>query len=175
MQFYNTKKGAYKIAIISILAALTMTLSFLETLLPPLPMLPPGFKMGLSNIAVMYALFAASVPYALFLAVVKSFFILFINGGYAFVLSLGGSLLSVAAMAVLIKLFKTRISYSAISIIGALFHNGAQIILVCAITASNAAVYYTPVLVIAAIICGLLTAAVISALMPKILKMQIDK
>ena len=147
-----------------------MTLSFIETLLPPLPMLPPGFKMGLSNIAVMYSLFCCGNIYSLFLAVIKSFFILFINGGYAFVLSLGGSVLSVLAMALLIKIFKTKISYSALSVVGAICHNGAQILLVCAITASNAALYYSPLLVVAAIVCGLATAAAVKAAMPVILK-----
>ena len=47
-----------RFALMGLLFALAMALSFLESLLPALPMLPPGIRLGLSNIVTMYALFA---------------------------------------------------------------------------------------------------------------------
>ena len=44
-----------RVALTGLLAALALALSFLEGLLQPLPMMPPGAKLGLSNIASMYA------------------------------------------------------------------------------------------------------------------------
>ena len=166
------RSNSRRVALLGVLAALAMTLSFVEMLLPPLPMLPPGFKIGLSNIAVMYGLFVGGLWYGIILAVIKSFFILFVNGGYAFILSLCGSVCAVSVMALVVKLFKTRASYTAISVTGALFHNGAQLLMVYIITATNAAFYYLPLLIIAAVVCGVLTAAIVKLAMPIIINSQ---
>ncbi|MBQ5816021.1 MAG: Gx transporter family protein [Oscillospiraceae bacterium] len=159
-----------KIALVGILAALTVALSFAESLLPPLPLLPPGFKVGIANIAVMYALFCLDLKAAIALAVVKSSFMLFTSGGYAFSLSLCGSLLSVLVMFALLRAFKEKISLMAVSVAGALFHNAAQIFMVYVITSSFAAFYYTPVLVFMAVVCGSATAGLTAAIMPVIKK-----
>lgn len=166
------KLKANDIAFLGLLAALVMTLSFLETLLPPLPALPPGFKMGISNIAVMYGLFCGGFTYGVILCVLKSVFILFVNGGYAFVLSLFGTLLSIAAMSLMIALFKQKVSYIALSVCGALCHNAAQIFIVSLITRSSAVFYYSPVLVLASILCGAGTAAAVKASMPILNKIK---
>ncbi len=160
-----------KIALLGMLAALTVALSFAESLLPPLPFLPPGFKIGIANIAVMYALFCLDLKAALALALVKSGFMLITSGGYAFALSLCGSVMSVLAMFVLLKICRERISYIAVSVVGALFHNAAQIFMVCAITSSLSALYYSPVLVFMAVLCGSATAALAAAAMPLIKKL----
>ncbi|MBQ8337747.1 MAG: Gx transporter family protein [Oscillospiraceae bacterium] len=164
------KSLSKRVALLGMLAALTVALSFAESLLPPLPFLPPGFKIGIANIAVMYAIFCLDIKAALSLAVVKSGFMLFTSGGYAFALSLCGSVASLLVMFALFKIFKERISYIAVSVVGALFHNAAQLTMVCVITSSFAAVYYSPVLVFMAVICGSATAALIGAAMPLIKK-----
>ncbi len=160
-----------KIALLGMLAAVTVALSFAESLLPPLPLLPPGFKIGVANIAVMYALFCLNLKAALALSIVKSGFMLFVSGGYAFALSLCGSVMSVLVMCALFKVFRERISYITVSVAGALFHNAAQIFVVCIITSSPAALYYSPVLVFMAVVCGSATALVTAAAMPLIRKL----
>ena len=45
---------ARRVAVTGLLAALALTLSLLEGMLPPVPVLPPGAKLGLSNLAVMF-------------------------------------------------------------------------------------------------------------------------
>ena len=45
---------AKKVSYLGVLLALTLTLSILERLLPPLPGLPPGTSLGLSNIVILY-------------------------------------------------------------------------------------------------------------------------
>ena len=74
------KGKAGHVAFTGILAALALALSFLEGLLPPLPMMPPGAKLGLSNIATMYAAGSLGLPSALFLAVFKGLFSLMTRG-----------------------------------------------------------------------------------------------
>ena len=56
------KQKAGRVAFTGLLAALAIALSFLEGLLPPLPMMPPGAKLGLSNLATMYAAAAWACP-----------------------------------------------------------------------------------------------------------------
>ena len=46
-----------KITTMAMLFALAMVLSYMEGMLPPMPYLPPGFKLGLSNIITLYTLF----------------------------------------------------------------------------------------------------------------------
>ena len=57
MAAQNRNRKVKRLALMGLLFALAMALSFLESLLPALPMLPPGIRLGLSNIVTMYALF----------------------------------------------------------------------------------------------------------------------
>ena len=56
------KTASKRAAFTGMLAALALAFSFLEGLLPPLPMMPPGAKLGLSNIVTMYAAGSAGLP-----------------------------------------------------------------------------------------------------------------
>lgn len=79
--------GTSSVALLGLLAALALALSFLEGLLPALPV--PGAKLGLSNIVTMYALTALSLPAALGITAVKAVFAL-LRGGSAFLMSAAG-------------------------------------------------------------------------------------
>ena len=92
------KQKAGRVAFTGLLAALAIALSFLEGLLPPLPMMPPGAKLGLSNLATMYAAGSLGLPSALFLAVFKGVFALVTRGGMAGLMSLSGGVVSTVVM-----------------------------------------------------------------------------
>ena len=49
------KKKTLRLTTLAVLGALAIVLSALENLIPPLPMMPPGAKLGLSNIVTMFA------------------------------------------------------------------------------------------------------------------------
>ena len=49
------KNNTYKIALFGVLSAVALTLSYLEGLIPTVAFMPPGAKMGFSNIATMFA------------------------------------------------------------------------------------------------------------------------
>jgi heptaprenyl diphosphate synthase len=49
--------AARRVAFLGLLFALAVVLSWLEWMIPALPALPPGVKLGLSNIVTMYTLF----------------------------------------------------------------------------------------------------------------------
>ena len=116
-----------RVALMGLLFALSVVLSFLEGTLTPLLGLPPGVKLGLANVVVMYALFFLGRGSAFTLVLLKSFFVLLTRGAMAGALSLGGGLLSLGVMAVLC-LFRSRPSVFILSVCGAITHNFGQLL-----------------------------------------------
>lgn len=94
-----------------LLFALAMALSFLESLLPALPMLPPGIRLGLSNIVTMYALFVLGPVSGYTIAVLKSLFVLLTRGAVAAAMSASGGIASVTVMLLLSLLPGIRRQY----------------------------------------------------------------
>ena len=60
---------ARRVAVTGLLGALALTLSLLEGMLPPVPTLPPGAKLGLSNIAMLFAVQSLGLLPALGIAI----------------------------------------------------------------------------------------------------------
>ena len=80
----KTKNPAQKIALLGVFGALALSLAFLEnTLLPDLPLLPPGAKIGLSNIVTVLcgALFGGG--YAWYITLLKALFSFLTRGATA--------------------------------------------------------------------------------------------
>ena len=123
------------------LFAMAMALSFAESLLPVLPMLPPGFKLGLSNIVTMYTLFMLGTKRGFAIAVMKSLFVLLTRAPVAAFMSLCGGLLSVVCMALCARVRWLRGDYMLLSVIGALAHNLGQLLASVAYT-SMVMLYY---------------------------------
>ena len=71
-------------------AALAIVLSALENLIPPLPMMPPGAKLGLSNIVTMFAAGTFGLIPALAIALLKALFAGATRGVTALLMSLAG-------------------------------------------------------------------------------------
>lgn len=146
------------------LLCLAIVLSFVEGMIPPLPALPPGVKLGLSNIVVIYCLFFLNVKSACGIAVLKSFFVLLTRGVTAGFLSLCGGLLSVIVMAIAIR--PKKLSYLILSILGAVSHNIGQIAAASLLFKSATVFYYLPVLIVSGVLMGTLTAALMKVLLP---------
>ena len=91
--------------------ALSAALSFLEWLLPPIPGLPPGIKLGLANVVVMFTLFCCGARDAFVLSALKSVFVFLSRGWVAFILSLTGSLFSVAVMLLVSRFLSKKKNY----------------------------------------------------------------
>ena len=158
---------AKEAALMGMLFAMAMALSFAESLLPVLPMLPPGFKLGLSNIVTMYALFVLGTRKGFAIAVLKSFFVLLTRAPMAAFMSLCGGLLSVLCMALCSRVKWLGKDYMLLSVIGALAHNLGQLLASVAYT-SMVMLYYLPVLVVSGIVMGIVTGTVLRVAMPYI-------
>ena len=166
----KNKKKIKRIAVTGIMLAVIMALSAFEQMLPPLPLLPPAMKPGLSNIITMYCVFFVSRTQAVMLNAAKSLFILLIRGPIAASLSFCGGMLSIFVIILLIAVFRERISYTAVSVAGALAHNIGQFAAVSVILYSPDIgyyyLYYLPVLIISGIIMGTITGTLLKVVIP---------
>lgn len=161
----NKKGKAFFIAHTALISAVAIALSALETMIPPLPMIPPGGKAGFSNIAVMLGADVLGLPSAVFIALVKAIFAGTTRGFTAFLMSFSGGILSTVVMAVLLRYATKKIGYIGIGICGAATHNTAQLI-VSSILTTNAVFIYIPALLILSIVTGLLTGLLLGLIIP---------
>ena len=158
----NTKN----IVFLGIMLAIVMVLSIVEQMLPPLPLLPPTVRIGLSNIVVMYCAFFVNFRSAVTLNILKAVFVFLTRGPIAGLLSLCGGMLSIAIIILLIVIFKNKISYSAVSVAGACFHNLGQFAAVYFLLALPHFLYYLPVLLLSGLGVGLLTGTLLKVTIP---------
>lgn len=147
------QRNLQHLTVTALLAALALALSFLEGLLPPLPI--PGARLGLANVTVMFALTTLSVPCAAAITVAKALFALF-RGPTAFLMSAAGSLAALALMWLTRRLLKERVGAVGLGIVGAVAHNAGQW-LVAFLLLGPAMVYYAPFLLLLALPAGILT------------------
>lgn len=150
----------------ALLFAVALVLSIVESSLPSIPGLVPGVKLGLSNIAVMYALFFLGKKPAFTIAVLKAGFVFITRGPMASLLSLTGGVASVLVMALLIYIFKDKISYLILSIFGSVTHNAGQFIVVSFIYTNMYLWAFLPVLLIAGVIAGIATSTLLMFILP---------
>ncbi len=160
-----------QLVLTALLFAIALVLSIIEGFLPPVPIPVPGVKFGLSNIAVMYALFFLSKSQAYTIAVLKAVFIFVTRGIIAGALSFCGGILSITVMALLILLFKKRVTYLILSIAGAVAHNTGQFIAVTLIYTGVNLWAYLPVLLISGLLAGTVTAMLLKFILPAFKKL----
>lgn len=150
----------------ALIFATAIVLSILENMLPPIVVAVPGIKFGLSNIAVMYALFFLGKKQAYTIAILKGFFAFATRGAIAGLLSLTGGILSLTVMVILILLFKEKISYLITSIFGAMFHNIGQFIVIAIIYTGMNMLAYLPILLISGLVAGIVTSTLLKFILP---------
>ena len=149
----NTKK----LATLSLLVSVAMILSYVESLFPVF-LAVPGVKLGLSNIATVFALYTLGAPAAICVSVVRvCLSALLFGNAVGLIYSLSGAALALLSM---ILLKKMRIFSSVgVSVAGGVAHNIGQVVS-AAIMMENAGIvsYVVPLLVsgtLAGILIGL--------------------
>jgi len=135
----------------------------------PLP-LPLGVKAGFSSMVIMYLLLYMGFADAMTAAVLKSGFVFITRGPSAFCMSVCGGILSVLAMALIVKLSRRSekgMGLIPLSVTGGIFHNLGQLAAAAVISGSLWTASYIPVLVIAGIISGIVTGTILGLILPK--------
>ena len=161
---------ARKTALMGILCAQALALSFLENLIPALPFMPPGAKPGFSNIVTMFAAMNMGLPEALCITFIKAAFAGVTRGPTAFFMSLTGGALSTLIMYLAIKIKNNPFGILGIAIISAVFHNIGQLICAIVITGTKAVVSYAPVLLVFSLVTGCITGTILKVVMPALEK-----
>ncbi len=154
---------------ISIFCALAISISFMEGLLIILPIMPPGFKPGFSNIITMFVVNCIGLFPAIVITTIKSLFVLLNKGTIAFIMSLCGGLGSTFVIYLLLKIRNTKISSIFLGISGAITHNLIQLF-VSSIIISPSVYYYLPCIILFALITGSLTGLLIKSISPYLYK-----
>ncbi len=153
-----------KIALLGMFCALSVAISYIETLIPPIVPVP-GVKPGFSNIVTMFATVSLGFPYGLAVTVFKAMFALITRGVTAFFMSLCGGLLSLVVMWMLFRFTKTSIGYIGIGVLSAVSHNMGQLA-VAVVILGKAILYIAPILMLSGIVCGALTGTVFRYVYP---------
>ncbi len=136
-------------------SALTLSaaliLSYVEAVLPSLPL--PGVKLGLANVAVVFALYALSGKAAAGVSFLRVIIVGILFGNAAsFAYSFAGAVLSLVVM---LLLKKTNVfSYVGVSVAGGVAHNAGQIAVAALIIGTEAVLYYLPVLIATGLLSG---------------------
>ena len=155
-----------KLTTVAMLFALAIVLSFAESMVMPMFALPPGVKLGLGNVVVMYCMVYLGYSSAFQVTLLKGFFSFLTRGFTAGVLSTMGGLFSITIMFILIKLLKDKVNYYTLSVFGALFHNLGQLTGISIMFANTAPLAYLPVLTVSAVVMGLVTGATLKVVIP---------
>ena len=156
---------ASKVAQYGLIAALALVLSYLESLVPSLGV--PGVKLGLPNIAIVFALYRLGWRDACIISLVRVFlvFLLFGNGaGLAY--SVVGAALSLALMGLLKKTGK--FSSVGVSVAGGVAHNAGQILVAMALLETSRLAWYLPVLWVSGTVAGVLIGIVSGGLVERV-------
>ncbi|MGE5614699.1 MAG: Gx transporter family protein [Bacillota bacterium] len=162
----ENKMRTKRLVLTGMIFAMAIILSVAEDAFPPLPLPVPGVKFGLSNIAVMYALFFLSTRQAFSVAVLKSVFVLATRGMTAGILSFSGGILSLAVMLLIFKAFRNKPSIATISISGAIAHNVGQFAAIAIIYSGMSLWAYLPLLLVSGAIAGIVTASLLKVIIP---------
>lgn len=165
-----------KLAVLSLLSALALVLSFLENMLiPDIPFLPVGAKPGLANVITMYAAGTMGFSGAIYITLVKGLFALFTRGAVAAAMSLCGGILSTVVMCLMVKKEGKFFSYMGIGVLSAVMHNMGQLGAACVITGTAALLSYGKYLMIFGAVTGFVTGTLLTVLMPGVRNLYLLK
>ncbi len=164
------KNKTKKLASLALTISFAMVLSYLESRVPTFVAIP-GIKVGLANIAVIFALYKFGIKEALTISLVRVFLISLLFGSpVSLIYSLSGATLSLCCMILLKTL--TPLTEVGVSVIGGIMHNVGQIIAASILLSTNVIVYYLPFLILSGTIAGI-AVGVVSALLVKRVNLRI--
>ncbi len=163
-----------RITFTALMTALSIVLSFVEGILPTSHFMPPGSKLGLSNIPVMFSASSLSISETLLIVVSKSVFVFITRGFTAFCMSLAGGVLSALCTTLIFKKTK-NLGFIGIGVMSALCHNAGQLFVSFFMLQTTAIIGYAPVLLIASVVTGILTGTLLRISMPYFMKINNSK
>lgn len=156
-----------KLVTLAVTISVAMILSFVESRIPAFVAIP-GVKVGLANIAVIFALYKMGWREAIVVSVIRVLLVALLFGSVvSLAYSIAGALISLSLMILLreIGIF-TEI---AVSVVGGITHNIGQILIAFLLLETKVVFYYLPFLLVSGVIAGI-AVGVASALLIKRIK-----
>ncbi len=145
-------KKTQKLSLLAMTVAVAMLLSFIESRLPAFTAIP-GVKIGLANIAVMFALYRFGAKEAALVSLVRVVLISLLFGSLVSMLyGLCGGAVSLLIM-IILKRF-SPLSPLGVSVAGGVAHNAAQIGVACLLLGTARIAYYLPFLILSGTLSG---------------------
>ena len=145
---YSTKK----ITTLALTVSIAFVLSFIESRIPAFVAIP-GVKVGLANIAVIFALYTLGWKEAILVSVIRVILVSSLFGSpVSFIYSISGAVLSLTVMIILKRL--THLSEITVSVCGAVMHNVGQISAASFMLETNVVIYYLPFLILSGTVAG---------------------
>lgn len=144
--------SAHRLVSLAAFVALAMILSFIESRIPTFVAIP-GVKIGLANIVVVFCLYRMRAVDAAIVSLVRVALSSLLFGSLtSFFYGLGGAVVSLAVM---ILLKQAKLGSIAVSTVGGVSHNIAQIAVASILLGTNVVGYYLPFLVLSGTIAGI--------------------
>ena len=158
-----------KLTVMALTTAIALVLSFIESQIPAFVAVP-GVKMGLANIAIVYALYRLGWKEAAIISIISLIRVVLVSllfgSAASFLYSLAGAVLSLLGMALLKKTGKfTEI---VVSVAGGVLHNIGQIAMASIILETDALRYYLPFLLVSGILAGVVIGLISGILIRRI-------
>ena len=157
---------ASKLTLLALSVSLAMILSFIESQIPTFVPIP-GVKVGLANIAVVFALYKMDWKNAAIVSLVRVLLIgILFGNAVSLAYSAAGAVLSLIFMIVLKK--TDLFSHIAVSVVGGVVHNLGQIGKACILMGTDILRYYAPFLVLSGTIAGIVIGIIAAILVKRI-------
>ncbi len=154
------------LAALSVTVAAAMLLSFIESRLPSFVPVP-GVKLGLGNVAVIFAMYKLGEWPAAGVSIVKASLSALLFGSVASLFySLSGAILSFGLMVLSRRVF--RLHTVGVSITGGVAHNAGQIIAAAIVMGTASIIYYLPVLILSGTVAGIAIGLISNELIKRI-------
>ena len=162
------KLDTKKITTLSLLISVAMILSYIESLVPAFVAVP-GVKLGLSNIATVFALYTLGFPAAITVSLVRVCLSSLLFGNVpSLIFSLSGAALALLSMVPLSRM--NIFSTVGVSVVGAVCHNIGQVIAAAGVMKTLGVTYYLIPLLLSGTIAGVVIGIVSGILVERIKK-----
>ncbi len=141
-----------------ILIVIALIVYSIESALPPLVPGIAGARLGLSNVFVLYSLYALGWQSALWVVIARSILGPLITGApISMFFSISGSLFSLFTMIVIKKAGRDKIGLVGVSVCGSLMHSFGQMLMAYLFTKTALILTYFPVMAAISVPCGIIT------------------
>ena len=166
------RSHAEKVAYTSLTVCIAMILSYLETLLPYIPL--PGFKPGFANIATAVALFCLGLPSALSVSLIRILLSSLLFGSpVSLLFSISGGIFTLVVLIIYRAILNKYVGFLGLGVLSSAAHCIGQSIAASALYGVSLLFTYLPWILLLSIPTGLLTGAITYTIVSRIKKLRL--